>query len=278
MRWLFAAMAFLSMTWSAQAENSWDQLPSTPIIKAMQEGYAQAGDVKLFYRASGTGSPVILLHGGPANSNYLANQFNALAKDHFVVAIDTRGHGKSSLGHAALSYDIMADDVVAVMDHLKIAKASVVGWSDGGITALDLGMRHADRINKIFAFGANTNTDGTEPHPDARPAFKAFIDRAAKEYSGVPGEEGRTFATLNDALGAMYASQPNWTKSDLEKIKAPVLIADGDHDEAIKLGHTIEISHDIPGAKLLIIPGASHFAFLQDPALFNDAMLDFLDM
>ena len=75
----------------------------------------------------------------------------------------------------------------------------------------------------------------------------------------------------------MRATQPNWTDAQLRSIRVPVLIADGDHDEAIVRSHTEYIARTIPGAGLLILPNASHFAFLQDLALFNAAMLDFLD-
>ena len=86
---------------------------------------------KIFYRVAGKGDPVVLLHGGRAKHNYLAGQFDLLAKDHTVVAIDTCGHGRSTLGTSGLSYDRMADDVIAVLDAAGIDKADVVGWSDG---------------------------------------------------------------------------------------------------------------------------------------------------
>lgn len=269
-------IAMLITAGSAQAADRWDSLPETPALHAEKSGAVKVAGADIHYSLSGKGPAVVLLHGGPANSNYLANQFSALKKGHQVIAIDTRGHGQSTLGEEPLSYDRMADDVVAVLDKLGVEKAAVVGWSDGAITGLDLAMRHSDRVTKVFAFGANTTTAGVEAHPDERPAFGAFLKRAEQEYNTASKDKDQTFTKLNDALTAMYATQPNWTAQQLGGIKVPVLVADGDRDEVIKREHTEEIARSIPGAGLLILPNSSHFAFLQDPALFNAAMLDFI--
>lgn len=275
MRLIALTTALTLLAGGSFAAPAWDSLPATPVIEAGTTATVDVDGAKIFYRVAGKGDPVVLLHGGPANQNYWAGQFDLLAKDHTVIAIDTRGHGRSTLGTSGLGYDRMADDVIAVLDAAKIAKADIVGWSDGGITGLDLAMRHPDRVGKVLAFGANVTTDGVNAHPDERPAFAEFVTRSEAEYNELAGDDA-DFKALNDALGAMYAKQPNWSAADLGKIKAPVLIADGDHDEAIKLEHTVSIAQAIPGAELLIVPGTSHFAFLQRPDLFNKAMLDFL--
>jgi pimeloyl-ACP methyl ester carboxylesterase len=170
----------------------------------------------------------------------------------------------------------MADDVVALLDKLEISSADIVGWSDGAILGLDMAIRHPERVGKVFAFAANTDTSGVKDGVEKNPTFASFIDRAGHEYaklSATPGE----YATFVDQISHMWASEPNWSDTDLKKISAPVLVVDGDHDEAIKREHTEHIAATIPGAGLLILPNTSHFAFLQDPALFNFAVLHFLD-
>jgi pimeloyl-ACP methyl ester carboxylesterase len=218
---------------------------------------------------------VILLHGGLANGDYWGSQIQALAPHHTVIVMDSRGHGRSTRDAWPYGYDLMADDVVALMDVLKVPKADILGWSDGGILGLDLAMRYPDRVGKIFAFAANTVTSGVIGGVEKNPTFAGFIERAGHEYethSPTPKE----YAAFVDQISKMWASQPDWSDAQLETITAPVLVADGDHDEAIKREHTEYIAATISGAGLLILPNASHFAFLQDPGLFNYAALHFL--
>jgi pimeloyl-ACP methyl ester carboxylesterase len=165
--------------------------------------------------------------------------------------------------------------VVGLMDVLHVRKADVVGWSDGAIIGLDLAMRHANRIGKVFAFAANTRTSGVKADIERNPTFAAFIARAGHEYAS-HSPTPHDYDAFVKQISAMWATQPNWTDAQLKAIRAPVLVADGDHDEGIKREHTEYIAATIPGAGLLIFPNASHFAFLQDPRLFNDAILDFL--
>ncbi len=269
--------AVLLMASGAQAEPLWQSLPPTPKITNANQAFVDVGGARIFYEKAGEGPAVVLLHGGPANANYLADQFKALKKSHTVIAIDTRGHGKSSFGTEPLTYDRMADDVIRVLDDAKVAKAAIVGWSDGAITGLDLAIRHADRVTKVFAFAANTNTEGVKPGADKNPVWMAFENRAETEYNML-APKGSSFARLHAALDGLYAKEPNWTDDDLRKITVPVVVADGDHDEIIKRTHTEYIARTIPGAALLILPNTSHFAFLQDPALFNAAVENFLNM
>jgi len=189
--------------------------------------------------------------------------------------MDSRGHGRTTRDARPYGYDLMADDVVALMDALKIPKADIVGWSDGGILGLDLAIRHKDRVGKIFAFGANTVPSGVKDDVEKNPTFAAFIARARQEYekySATPKE----YDAFVEQISKMWASEPNWTDAQLKAITSEVLVVDGDRDEAIKREHTEYIAATIPGAGLLIVPNASHFAFLQDPGLFNYAVLHFL--
>ncbi|MGY2285688.1 alpha/beta fold hydrolase [Pseudomonas gingeri] len=275
-RLLVAVCLLMSFT-LAQAAERWETLPPTPTpVAGAKTGYAAVNGIKLYYTRTGHGSPVVLLHGGLGNSDYWGNQVKALAAKHTVISIDSRGHGRSSRDAQPYGYDLMADDVVAVLDTLKIPKADIVGWSDGAILGLDLAMRHPTRVGKIFAFAANSTTAGVKDNVEKNPTFAAYIERAGKEYarlSPTPGE----YDAFVEQISHMWASQPNWTDADLAKIKTPVLIVDGDHDEAIKRENTEYMAATIPSAGLLILPNASHFAFLQDPALFNAALLHFLD-
>ena len=272
------AVACLMLSFSAaQAAERWETLPPTPAaVTGAKTGYAAVNGIKVYYTRTGHGSPVVLLHGGLSNSDYWGNQVKALAAKHTVISIDSRGHGRSSRDDKPYGYDLMADDVVAVLDHLKIPRADIVGWSDGAIIGIDLALRHPDRIGKVFAFAANTQTSGVKDAVEKNPTFAAFIERAGKEYAKL-SPTPKEYDAFVEQISHMWASQPNWTDAQLQSIKTPILIADGDHDEAIKREHTEYMAATIPGAGLLILPNTSHFAFLQDPALFNAAVLGFLD-
>jgi len=272
------AVACLMLSFSAaQAAERWETLPPTPAaVTGAKTGYAAVNGIKVYYTRTGHGSPVVLLHGGLSNSDYWGNQVKALAAKHTVISIDSRGHGRSSRDDKPYGYDLMADDVVAVLDHLKIPRADIVGWSDGAIIGIDLTLRHPDRIGKVFAFAANTQTSGVKDAVEKNPTFAAFIERAGKEYAKL-SPTPKEYDAFVEQISHMWASQPNWTDAQLQSIKTPILIADGDHDEAIKREHTEYMAATIPSAGLLILPNTSHFAFLQDPALFNAAVLGFLD-
>jgi pimeloyl-ACP methyl ester carboxylesterase len=250
--------------------------PRTPApIPTERSGHIHTNGSSIYYALYGEGSPVVLLHGGLANADYWGNQIPALAPHHTVIAMDSRGHGRSTRDSRPLSYDLMADDVVALIDALGVPKVDIVGWSDGAVIGLDLALRHADRVGKIFAFAVNTRTSGTKSGAILRPAILAFIRRAACEYqrySETPNEIGAFILQMR----RMWASQPNWTDDDLKTIAAPVLVADGDDDESIKREHIEYVAATIPNAELLILPETGHFAFLQKPELFNRAVLTFL--
>ena len=273
---LLLTMLLVVAALPTSAAERWEVLPPTPApIPSDHSGEANANGISIHYAIYGRGSLVILLHGGLANTDYWGNQIQALAPHHTVIAMDSRGHGRSTRDPRPHGYDLMADDVVALMDVLKVPKADIVGWSDGGILGLDLAMRHPDRVGKIFAFAANTVTSGVIDGVEKNPTFAAFIERAGHEYeehSATPKE----YDVFVEQISKMWASQPNWTDAQLKAITASVLVVDGDHDEAIKREHTEYIAATIPGAGLLILPNASHFAFLQDPGLFNYAVLHFL--
>jgi pimeloyl-ACP methyl ester carboxylesterase len=261
---------------AALAQERWQTLPPTPAPTAgLQGGRAQVNGIALYYAEIGQGSPVVLLHGGLANSDYFGHQVQALAPRHRVIVVDSRGHGRSARDARPYGYDLMADDVVALLDHLRIARADIVGWSDGAIIGLDLAIRHPDRIGRVFAFAANTVTAGVIDGVENNPTFAAFIARAGEEYRRLSPTPDQCQQFV-DQISHMWVSEPNWTDDQLRAIRAPVLVVDGDHDEAIRRPHTEYIAATIPGAGLLILPNASHFAFLQDPALFNFAILHFL--
>jgi pimeloyl-ACP methyl ester carboxylesterase len=275
-RLLFSLIVLLTAVLPLRAEELWQTLPAPqPLPAPIESGDAPVNGIEVHYAIWGEGPPLLLLHGGLGNMEYFGGQVGEFAKHHKVIAMDSRGHGRSTRNADPYSYGLMAKDVVALMDHLKIDKASIVGWSDGGIIGIDIAINHPQRLDKLFAFGANTNVAGLKPDIDKNPTFAKYIENAAKDYERL-SKTPKDFEAFVTQIAQMWATQPNYTKEQLATIKAPVAIADGEHDEAIKQEHNVEMSQDIPGAKLVILMGLSHFAMLQDPKAFNEAALDFL--
>ena len=275
-RLLPAVLVVLCFGITAAADEVWQTLPPTPTRPvAEMEGKAPVNGVEIYYAEYGAGQPVILLHGGLGNSDYWGDLIPALAPHYRVMVMDSRGHGRSTRDAQPYGYDLMASDVVGLMDYLKLDKADIVGWSDGAIIGLDIAMKHPDRIGRLFAFAANSTVDGLKADVLKSPTFAAYVERAGEEYRKNSPTPDEYEAFLNQ-IGAMWASQPNWTEPDLARIRTPVLIVDGEHDEAIRREHTEMLAKEVPGARLLILPGVSHFAMLQNPGEFNAAVLKFL--
>jgi pimeloyl-ACP methyl ester carboxylesterase len=261
---------------AAHAEAQWETLPPTPTLpKPTQSGYAPLNGIRIWYASFGRGEPVFLLHGGLANSNYWGNQVPALARHYRVVVMDSRGHGRSSHDDRPYGYDLMASDVLGLMDFLKVPRAAIVGWSDGAIIGLDIGVHHPERLTKLFAFAANSDPSGVADIAHS-PVFNAYIARAEKEYEAL-SPTPRQYKPFLAQISKMWETQPNFSAEQLHGITVPVWIVDADHDEAIKRENTEFMANTIPNAGLLIQPWVSHFSFLQDPPQFTNDVLHFLE-
>jgi pimeloyl-ACP methyl ester carboxylesterase len=241
-----------------------------PMPAAAQTGFADVNGVKLYWASYGKGESVVLFHGGAGYSDHWSNQVPALMEKHRVIVIDARGHGRSTRDATPFSYAQMADDALAVLDTLKVETFSTAGWSDGGIIALDLAMRHPERVKRVFALGANAWVSGGKS--GSSPALTAYFDRCAADYAP------KDFKALTAALRPMWKTQPNYKPEQLKAIKAPTVIADGEHDEIIRQEHLRELVKLIPNSKLVLIPGAGHVAIWEQPAAVNRALLEWLEM
>jgi pimeloyl-ACP methyl ester carboxylesterase len=259
----------------ARAEPQWLSLPATPSLPSpAQSGYAQVNGVRIWYAVFGHGQPVVLLHGGLANSNYWGHLVPALSNEFQVIVIDSRGHGRSTRNVEPLGYSLMASDVLAVLDMLKLEKAAIVGWSDGAIIGLDIALHHPERLTRLFAFAANSDPEGVADIAQSQ-VFNTYMERAKAEYRDLSPTPSDYDAFMGQVT-KMWETQPHFSADDLHRIHTPTWIVDADHDEAIKRSNTLFMADQIPGSGLLILPQASHFAFLQDPGQFNADVLHFL--
>jgi pimeloyl-ACP methyl ester carboxylesterase len=264
-------------------------LPPTPNLPdAIVSDLVTINNVEIWYAVYGAPlshhqPPTIFLHGGKISSRWWAHQIRHVAgAGHSVIAIDTRAHGRSTDDpQVSLSYDLFADDVASLLDHLQVPFANFVGWSDGACTSLALAMRHKHKVNRVFAFGPNYQPDQAIPYAgETVPFLSDLANRMKEEYLSIsPTPEN--FDIFMAKVTAMQACSPAWTPEDFRKIdsastnpheSSPVWIVTGDSEELIQGWVARRISDMIQGSVYLALPQVSHFAPLQDPQTFNDAL------
>lgn len=232
--------------------------------------FIHAGN-RFYYEIYGSGEPILLIHGNGESISSFREQIGAFARHHKVIAMDSRGQGKSELGTDELTYEQMAEDSNAFLDYLKIRHVDVLGWSDGGIIGLLLAIHHADKVGKLAVMGANLE-------PDA--AYKWAIDgdvrvRARLTAELVHSDKPKPLQ-LRLQLLDLLGNQPHIPLSDLNHMQIPVLVMAGDRD-VIRDDHTLSIFHALPKSQLAIFPGATHMIPEQDPTRFNSTTLKFFD-
>jgi pimeloyl-ACP methyl ester carboxylesterase len=273
---LISVVSVLALVVPAHAEEIWQTLPEPPPMPTpVESGMAPVNDIQMYYAVYGEGPPVLLIHGGLGHADAWGFQVPALAETHKVIVADSRGHGRSTRSEKPFGYQLMADDYLALLDHLGIDQAALVGWSDGGIIGLDIAIRHPERLSRLFAFAANYTPEGVKASVANDPTFNAYIERAGKEYERLSPTPDQYDAFV-EQISKMWATEPNYTKEQLQAITVPTVIFDGEHDEAIEPAHTAEMAELIPGAELVIMKDASHFAMWQQPDAFNATVLEFL--
>jgi len=230
---------------------------------------------RIWHVRYGDGPPVILLHGGMGHAGNFAYQVPPLVEAGYgVVLVDSRGHGRSTRDAQPYSYDLLARDVLAVMDALGIEKAPIVGWSDGAVIGLALARLAPERVSGVLYFACNVDDSGSKPF-EMTPVIGNCIGRHQIDYAALSATPD-DFQAFADAVGLMQRTQPNYSAADLAAISAPVTVVQSEFDEFIRPEHADYIASTIPGAQLVQLEGVSHFAPLQRPDLFNRAVLDFL--
>ena len=214
---------------------------------------------KMYCEIYGEGQPLLLIHGNGGSIIDFTNQVPYFSKKYKVIIADNRAQGQSADNGDSLSYEMMADDYAALLSILKIDSAYVIGWSDGGINALLLAIRHPGKVRKLAATGANLQ-------PDSSAVVQEVIDMVTPVYTQLKNANPKTDQQKkNWKLIRLLAEEPHIPLSDLHKIQCPSLIIGGDHD-VIKEEHTMQIYKNIPKAYLWILPNSGH----STPVVYKD--------
>lgn len=219
--------------------------------------------VKVYYEIYGQGKPLVLLHGNGGSIGSRANLIPDFAAHYKVIAFDSRCHGKSDCPKGYLTYEQMASDVNAVLEHLKIDSTYIWGHSDGGIVGLLIAINYPKKVKKFLASGANLRPDTTAVDP----ALMPILD---KMWPMVKND------SIKSKQFRLLVEQPHIKVSDLKKINADVMIMGGDRD-AIRNEHFLEMYNNIPGSLLCILPGTTHFVYADRTKWFMEILYDFFD-
>lgn len=243
----------------------------------LAQGYFERDGARLWYGVVGEGPPVILLHGGLSSHRAWSGQVPALVQAGYqVILFDSRGHGRSTLGPAPLTYERMAADVGALIARLRLEQPAIVGWSDGAIIALVLAMDPASDLGPIYAFGANLNQEGVRPNAGEAPILKEVGPRLAADYAEL--SPAPDFAGLARAVRTMQGASLHYDAEQVARVHArAVRISMGARDEFILPQHAVWIARAIPRAELEMFARSGHFAPWQQPAAFNRSALSFLE-
>jgi len=210
---------------------------------------------KMYCEVYGTGKPLLMIHGNGGEISNFAKNIPYFSKKYMVILADSRAQGKSVDSKDSLSFEMMADDFAALLDAMHIKSSYVIGWSDGGINALLLAMRHPEKVIKLASTGANLWPDSTALIPSEWKGERDYYN----------ANKNKTFTTLKEKndwkLFMLDWLQPNVPLSALKQVNCPALIIGGDHD-LIVLQHTVLIYQHIPQAYLWILPNSPHGTLL----------------
>ena len=232
--------------------------------------YYNIRGVKMYCEVYGKGKPLLMIHGNGGSIAAFSKNIPFFSKRYKVIAVDSRAHGKSIDSRDSLSFEMMADDFSTLLDSMHIKNTYVIGWSDGGINALLIAMRHPDKVIKLASTGANL-------WPDSTALIPSLWKEMQKNYNTSKNKTRTTEKEKNDwKIFLLDWFQPNIPLTALKAIKCPSLIICGDHD-LIPVEHTALIYKNIPKAYLWVLPNSGHATLIEHTDDFNKKVNEFFN-
>lgn len=257
-----------------------------------QSGHAPVNGLQMYYEIHGSGGvPLVLLHGAymSIDSNFGAT-LPALSSNRQVIAVETQGHGRTVDIDRPITYENMADDVAALLDHLGVEQADVLGYSMGAATALQVAIRHPEQVRKLVVISASYNSGGVYPE-----VLAGIAEITAEAFAGTPFEaeyarlapRPEDWPVLIEKLKALDGTVQAWPSADVRGIGAPALVIIGDSD-IIRPEHAVEMFRllgggvpgdltGLPTSQLAIIPGTTHLTVMMQTDLLLAIIPPFLD-
>ncbi len=257
-------------------------------------GYASMNGLEMYYEIHGTGRPLILLHGGVGAIEMFGEVLGLLAEGRQVIAVDLQAHGRTADIARPLSFESMADDIAALIEHLGFEKADVMGYSLGGGVALQTAIRHPEVVHKLVVVSTPFKRDGW--YPEVLAGMGQMGAEAAEPMKQSPmyqlyasvAPKPEDWPVLLTKLGELLRQDYDWS-DEVAKIETPTMIVVGDAD-GLRTAHAVEFfellgggkadagwdGSGMPNARLAILPATTHYNILSSPALVSTVMA-FLD-
>jgi pimeloyl-ACP methyl ester carboxylesterase len=252
--------------------------------------YAEVNGLEMYYEIHGTGKPLVVLHGAYMTIGAMGELVPSLAKTRQAIAVELQGHGRTADIDRPLSYEQMAEDIAALLRHLKIEEADVFGYSMGGGVALQIAIRHPKVVRKLVLASVYYNNDGI--YPEVLEAIEAITPEA---FAGTPWREEydriapnpEDFPTLVAKLKELDLTFVGWPPEDIQAIEAPALVIVGDSD-VVRPEHTVEMFRllgggvagdlaGLPNSRLAVLPGTTHVGLVERSDLLVSMIGEFLD-
>jgi pimeloyl-ACP methyl ester carboxylesterase len=267
-----AAAAGTALVGPARGFAQTESTPATSLTEmTLQTGFAPVNSLEMYYEIHGSGEPLVLLHSAFSTIELWGSVLASLAETHQVIAVEFQGHGHTADIARPFSYEQLADDVAAVMDYLDIAQADVVGHSIGADTALQVAIRHPERVRKLVPISGKYRHDGEYPELLAgiqmmTPDIFAGTPYVDAYRSTAPNPEG--FPLLVEKFKVFFGTEYAWPEADIRSIAAPTLLMIGDSD-TVRPEHEMELFRllgggvagdlvGLPKSQLAILPGTTH--------------------
>jgi pimeloyl-ACP methyl ester carboxylesterase len=262
-----SARAQAVLTWGAAASALLSSLILADSSRAMAQPTewhsTEIHGHRISYATRGSGPTLVFLHGGGDSGEHsFVRQLDVFSERHHIVAPDQVGQGRTPEVPGPLSYTAMMQDTATLLEQLKLKHVDVVGFSDGGILALMLAIRHPELVRRLVTSGVNISPDGL----------------VTENLEGLRADDTPTPKTIDEKLGHLWATSPTEDELSLAllaKITQPVLLVSGDHD-VITLEHTLQIFHALPNSELCVLPGTDHGTFSSRPEWLNPIIGAFL--
>ncbi|SOU86999.1 alpha/beta fold hydrolase [Tenacibaculum dicentrarchi] len=235
--------------------------------------FVKINGTKIYYETYGKGEPLLIIHSCGTDIKAMEYQIDYFKRYYRVITADSRGQGKSKLKTKKLTYDLMAEDWEELTKHLKLDTVNILGWSDGGIIGLKMGIRNKIKIKKIVTMGVNLRLDPTAVN---KWAIQQVIDMHSQSIKMLKKGDTSKDWEKELQLDRLLLNQPNISHADLKKVTAEVLVTIGDRD-IIKNEHAVEIFNNLPKAQLCIMPGANHGIPRNNATFFNEIAFKFLN-